>query len=261
MGAQIVGLDGSPVQQLPGSWDGSFGLRLSPDRGTDRLSTSRPTRRPDRRWSTGAAVRSTSQESRDTNAGGDAHGRVSSWSPDGTRLAYAYRTHDIYVRQRPTVRVERKLTDSYAGHRALLPGLVARRFDDRVLGAARPRERTAAPQPRTQRSTRSLPTAERPTRLTHNDVNDIQPTWAPDSSQIAYFSAGELWVMNADGTHQRRVYELGNVWAPAWSPDGTKIAFIDLRGQPSVRNGTPIGPAPPRTSRRRRKHKPPRSTC
>lgn len=47
-----------------------------------------------------------------------------------------------------------------------------------------------------------------------------------DAGLIAYWSARELWLMNADGTDQRLlptgiVLESG----PDWSPDGTKLAF------------------------------------
>jgi len=46
------------------------------------------------------------------------------------------------------------------------------------------------------------------------------------TSQIAYTIRGEdsqdIWVMNADGSDQRRV---GPGGSPTWSPDGTKLAF------------------------------------
>lgn len=59
--------------------------------------------------------------------------------------------------------------------------------------------------------------------------HSFSPAWSPDASKIAFVSAGynferpEIWVMNADGTEQRRVTRTGE--APAWSPDGRLIAF------------------------------------
>jgi Tol biopolymer transport system component len=68
------------------------------------------------------------------------------------------------------------------------------------------------------------------TRLTHNGTPDIEPTWSPDGEQIAYFSTdrSEIWVMNADGSAQRRLFRSkeNEGWAPAWSPDGKRIAFL-----------------------------------
>jgi hypothetical protein len=66
---------------------------------------------------------------------------------------------------------------------------------------------------------------------------DYTPTWSPDGKKIAFIReipifvlmyAYDLFVMNADGSDQRRVTSLGNVSLSshlAWSPDGTKIAF------------------------------------
>jgi hypothetical protein len=60
------------------------------------------------------------------------------------------------------------------------------------------------------------------------------PTWSPDGRKIAYVKAHggnkEIYIMNADGTHQRRLTR-NNVWdaSPAWSPDGKRIAFARWR--------------------------------
>ncbi len=53
------------------------------------------------------------------------------------------------------------------------------------------------------------------------------PAWSPDGTRIA-FLFGYVYVMNADGSGQANLTDLG-VWSldshPAWSPDGTRIAF------------------------------------
>jgi dipeptidyl aminopeptidase/acylaminoacyl peptidase len=56
----------------------------------------------------------------------------------------------------------------------------------------------------------------------------------PDGGRIAYSSlatgAGDIYVMNADGTGQTRLTsDPGREIGPAWSPDGTRIAFLRFR--------------------------------
>jgi Tol biopolymer transport system component len=68
------------------------------------------------------------------------------------------------------------------------------------------------------------------------------PTWSPDGSQIAfvmsprghltrYAGDGDIYLMNANGTHIRQVTHGLASSAPAWSPDGSQIAFIEGQGQ------------------------------
>lgn len=65
------------------------------------------------------------------------------------------------------------------------------------------------------------------------------PAWSPDGSRIAFleeFSDGlyAIWVVNADGTGQRRVADVGNcggggcTWGLSWSPDGSRLAFLSV---------------------------------
>jgi TolB protein len=78
-------------------------------------------------------------------------------------------------------------------------------------------------------------------RLTHTSkVNETSPAWSANGRKLAFerrdFHDGnhpgpfEIWVMNADGTHQHR---LGRGTEPAWSPNGKRIAFVGPR-QPRV---------------------------
>lgn len=76
-----------------------------------------------------------------------------------------------------------------------------------------------------------------PRPLTTRD--DIDPTWSPDGSMIAFASnrSGErqLYVMNYDGSNITQVTDLNNMGGrSSWSPDGTKLAFY--RGPAGDRN-------------------------
>ncbi|TMM25586.1 MAG: hypothetical protein E6F95_01450 [Actinobacteria bacterium] len=72
------------------------------------------------------------------------------------------------------------------------------------------------------------------TRLTHSPAFEFDPSWSPDGTQIAYRSdrgdESEIWVMNADGTDQRRPTA---GLSPAWSPDGSSIAFASPGHDPN----------------------------
>ncbi|MGB8647889.1 MAG: hypothetical protein WCF84_21830, partial [Anaerolineae bacterium] len=71
-----------------------------------------------------------------------------------------------------------------------------------------------------------------PKQLTSDHFN-VPPIWSPDGKHILVISTrngidGDLYVMNPDGTDQKRLTSGINLRqiAPAWSPDGQYIAFI-----------------------------------
>jgi Tol biopolymer transport system component len=65
------------------------------------------------------------------------------------------------------------------------------------------------------------------------------PAWSPDGTEIVYLRtpivpspdadlSAEIWVMRADGTNQRRLYQSAQAFTsfgPTWSPEGGHIAF------------------------------------
>jgi Tol biopolymer transport system component len=77
-------------------------------------------------------------------------------------------------------------------------------------------------------------TGEPVRNLTNNPANDLSPSISPDGEYIAFISdrTGEpqVYVMNFDGSGQRRLTFAGNYNAdPDWGPDG-KIAYSGQRG-------------------------------
>jgi Tol biopolymer transport system component len=61
--------------------------------------------------------------------------------------------------------------------------------------------------------------------LAATETDERRAAWSPDGSQIAYARGSGVWVMNADGSGQRKVPYTEAVLGLAWSPDGTQIVF------------------------------------
>ena len=58
---------------------------------------------------------------------------------------------------------------------------------------------------------------------------DSAPSWFPDGARIAFTrssaSRADVFLMEADGTHARKLTGKTDGFSPAFSPDGKKIVF------------------------------------
>jgi TolB protein len=70
--------------------------------------------------------------------------------------------------------------------------------------------------------------------LTRDTVSEASPAWSPNGAQIAFFrparpgSAGQVWLMNANGTGQRQLTHLRKVQFYGdldWAPDGLSLVI------------------------------------
>ena len=69
------------------------------------------------------------------------------------------------------------------------------------------------------------------TRLTSGAGNNDYPAYSPDGRRIVFISdrtgTEQVWLMNADGSHQRQLTHSGVTEdeVPEWSPDGRRIVY------------------------------------
>ena len=55
------------------------------------------------------------------------------------------------------------------------------------------------------------------------------PYWSPDGTKIVYYSNGDIWTMNPDGSNKTNLTNDGYTTVddyPKWSPDSTKIMWV-----------------------------------
>ena len=214
-GAMIVGLDGTVEAAIPGLPDDASGLRMSPDGRSIAFMTDDRVAVIQR---DGSGFRTITDAM--GNSGGDAQQAVT-WSPDGSRIAYA--AHDvIWVVGADGSNEHPLATDPGSFFPAWSSTNVIAYWHGSTTGEDGG--------PADSEIWTIDANGGQATRLTHDDVSSIEPTWSPDGSRIAFWEGGELWTMGADGTDAHRIYrnpaDPGGVWAPAWSPDGTRIAFL-----------------------------------
>jgi TolB protein len=75
-------------------------------------------------------------------------------------------------------------------------------------------------------------------RITHTpDRNEFGPAWNPQGTRIAFwrtpapFGPGNVWVMDADGSHARRLTTNIDARDPAWNPAGDRLVYDHGVGQ------------------------------
>jgi len=175
------------------------------------------------------------------------------WSPDGTRIAFvSNRDSDFAVYtmdadgtnfQLVTDKVLNPASVAWSpnGNKIALSGGV------RLVPAI-----TGGPKPAVHIYVVNIDGSQL-TKLTSdgdNANNNDSPTWSPDGRQIAFSSNRDpdgrhkIWVMNADGSNQRRLTDIHGTSnslfygdsGPAWSPDGSKILFNGYRDFNGTRN-------------------------
>jgi WD40-like Beta Propeller Repeat len=227
MGVQFVALDGTPVRQFPGNHNGDAGIQLSPDgsmlsyMSQGYLHTVNVDGTNDRILSPNG----------NTNSG-DAEGHTA-WSSDGSQIAYSF-SGDIHVINADGTG-DRAITHAPAGVGYFYPAWSSR--GTIAFWGGTPTGEDGGP---ADAEIYTVPaTGGDVTRLTHNDVSNIEPAWSSDGERIAYWNGGDLFVMRADGSHQHQVVSEGGSWAPSWSPDGNQIAYVAYVGNLPV-SGTPL---------------------
>jgi hypothetical protein len=112
---------------------------------------------------------------------------------------------------------------------------------------------TAAPKPaRTQPKLTAVPAAEFSGKLVFQTTiggefytinadgsglrritDGVDPTWSADGEQIAFTRWREprgVWVVDAEGGNERRIFDWSEARWPSWSPDGEQIMFSRQHG-------------------------------
>jgi TolB protein len=71
----------------------------------------------------------------------------------------------------------------------------------------------------------AAPVIESNIKLT-NTSNANHPSWSPDGEKIVYAANQAIWIMNSDGSGQKKLYD-GMAWEgePVFNEDGSKIYF------------------------------------
>jgi AraC family transcriptional regulator, transcriptional activator FtrA len=155
------------------------------------------------------------------------------WSPDGQKIAYVRSTNDgttdrshIWIANADGTN-QTPITKDMPGNQSMpawspvLPDGTQRIAFVQDLNL-KPRIWTMLPDGSGARQLGSM-----------TDAYDIQPAWSPDGRTIAFQRttasiAGDLWLMNADGSNERALLPLGlsgSQLSPQWSPDGRMVAF------------------------------------
>jgi len=156
---------------------------------------------------------------------GSSNAQDPSWSPDGTKIAFASDrggNYDIFAMNADGTGVARLETanKSQSYHPAWSPdgGKIA------FLRSLGPEGRAWIVWTMNADGSQivRLPLIASPDQL----------AWSPDGTELAYSNGQDVYVVAANGRGQPVALtgKEGNDVSPAWSPDGTKIAFLSDRG-------------------------------
>jgi Tol biopolymer transport system component len=75
----------------------------------------------------------------------------------------------------------------------------------------------------------------------HHIARGWDASWSPNGTQIAFFSGRNLFVVDRNGNHSRRLtHDVFPDFDAVWSRDGTRIAFLQ-QPQPAISLGLPVG--------------------
>ena len=223
IGPQMVGLDGTPVVQLPTELWRADSIQLSPDGTTIAYMDTDGTVHT---VATNGTNDRTLAGTGNTNDG-DAQNHVA-WSPDGTHLVYAFSGNIFLMNADGSGQIA--LTNDATGKVGdFYPVWSSTRSIAYWRGSNLGRDGGPS-----GAEIYSIPAdgSGAPIRLTNDrnaPVSDIEPAWSPDGSKLSYFHGGELWVARADGTGAHRLVGKSgypDAWASAWSPDGSTIAVL-----------------------------------
>jgi Tol biopolymer transport system component len=151
------------------------------------------------------------------------HGLAPSWSPNGTRIAFAGDLHGL-----------RTVETSGGGYHLL--------DSHRVLDVDWSVHNKIA----YTRGFYSVYTIDPDGQNRHFVVHGLEPDWSPGGGKIVFReSSGSIAVMNANGSGLHVIRSATDGFSPVWSPDGTKVAFTvnssDVNGDVYVMNANGTG--------------------
>ena len=220
---------------------------------------------PDGRWlafyrdNTLMVARADGSEARVIAPGTGIIGAATSWSPDGTRVAYSVEPTpyhgQIWV-------VNADGSDAHLVHEGFGAGGPSWSPDGTTIAFAQrpPSDGTGNSSARDLAVYLMDADGGDVRRLTGDEggqyaafVEDFAPDWSPDGSRIAFVSARDVpdplclncsrydvYTMKADGTDVLRYPKDGNELRPVWSPSGRSLAYVAMPTPPFNPRTNPV---------------------